>query len=499
MDSRMIHGAVAVFVLLGCVAHQSAAQDPADQIARLETQLEAQQQQISNLQRQVSDASTQDADAQRVEAMRVQLRQLLGESEFREQLTTATLQAGYDNGFYIRSADDKFAMTINGLLQFRFTHYGTRASNRYLTPGEQRNDRTGFDINRMRLRFSGHAYEPNLTYAIELQADAGDGYDFIIGDAWVNYAFSDAFNFQAGYFRIASTRAQMADDSTMQFISRSLSDVVFGFGYGIGVRFWGQLADNRVVYYFDVMNSLVDNNGSGFGRTITTDPAENDNNPALTFRVVWHAVGDDPGGDFSSEGDNPPHAGPAFDLGFHYAFNEDEGDTFNPRVPFPLPSRFGRGGFGLTSTNGMQMHQWGLDAAFKCNGFSAIAEYTARTLDPRRAGRRPFTPWWLLTGQGDTTLQQGAYLQLGYFLPIPGLENKLEAVARAGGVSTLANGQEGTWEYTAGLNYYIEGDKVKLQTDLTKVSEVPISSNYSSLANVNDDALIWRVQLQVAF
>ena len=291
----------------------------------------------------------------------------------------------------------------------------------------------------------------------------------------------------------------MTDDATMQFISRSLSDVVFGLGYGIGVRFWGQLADNRVEYYFDVVNSLVDNNGSGFGRTITTDPPENDNNPALTFRVVWHAVGDDPGGDFASQGDNPPHGGPAFDLGFHYAFNEDEGDTFNPRVPFPLPQRFGRGGFGLTSTNGMQIHQWGIDAAFKCHGFSAIAEYTARTLDPRRAGRRPFTPWWLLTGQSDTTLQQGAYLQLGYFLPIPGLENKLEAVARAGGVSTLANGQEGTWEYTAGLNYYIQGDKVKLQTDVTKVSEVPISSNYSSLANVNDDALIWRVQLQVGF
>ena len=122
-----------------------------------------------------------------------------------------------------------------------------------------------------------------------------------------------------------------------------------------------------------------------------------------------------------------------------------------------------------------------------------------RMVDPRRAGRRPFTPWWLLTRQGDTTVQHGAFVQAGYFLPIPGLERKIEAVARVGGISTLANGQEGTWEYAAGLNYYIEGNKVKLQTDVTKITEVPISSNYSSLANVNDDALIWRVQLQVAF
>jgi hypothetical protein len=90
-------------------------------------------------------------------------------------------------------------------------------------------------------------------------------------------------------------------------------------------------------------------------------------------------------------------------------------------------------------------------------------------------------------------------MQLGYLLPIPGLEDKIEAVARVGGISTLANGQEGTWEYGAGFNYYIEGNDVKLQTDVVKVSEAPISSGYSSLANVNDDVLVFRVQLQVAF
>jgi hypothetical protein len=90
-------------------------------------------------------------------------------------------------------------------------------------------------------------------------------------------------------------------------------------------------------------------------------------------------------------------------------------------------------------------------------------------------------------------------VQLGYFLPIPGLEKKLEVAARAGGISALANGQEGTWEYGAGLNYYIQGHNVKLQTDVNKVTEVPVTSSSNSLANVNDDALIWRVQLQLAF
>ena len=89
-------------------------------------------------------------------------------------------------------------------------------------------------------------------------------------------------------------------------------------------------------------------------------------------------------------------------------------------------------------------------------------------------------------------------MQAGYFLPIPGLEKKLEAVARVGGISVNTEGSEGTWIYSGGLNYYFEGNRVKLQTDVTKITEVPISAG-GWLGNVNDDALIWRVQLQVAF
>ena len=42
---------------------------------------------------------------------------------------------------------------------------------------------------------------------------------------------------------------------------------------------------------------------------------------------------------------------------------------------------------------------------------------------------------------------------------------------------------------------FVQGDIC----DVTKVNEAPITSNYNGLANVNDDALIFRVQLQVAF
>ena len=466
----------------------------ADRLAELEARLRAQQQRIVVLERQLAATRAQEVETRRSEALRQQMREILSQREFRESLMPATLSAGYDRGFYIRSSDDRFYMRINGRLQFRFTHYAVGKRNRYLRPRLQRDDRTGFDIQRMRLGFRGHMYDPRLTYRFELTGDGGN--DVRLRYAWANYRFSDAFQVMAGLFKIASTRGQMTSSSALQFVDRTMTDAVFQLGLGVGVRLWGSLFQRRVDWYLDVVNSF---NGTA-NRTITPDPAELDGDPGIVFHIVWHAVAETPGKDFKSQGDLAFHEKPVLDLGFHYAFNNDERDRRTSRIPFRWPRRPpGVGAFGLTTSNGLQLHQFGLEAAFKYRGFSATGEYLLRILDVRRASRRPFTPLFLLTGERSTVAQQGGYLQLGYFLPIPGYEKKVELVARVGGISTLFGQVEGTWTYAAGLNYYIHGDKVKLQTDVTKVTEVPITDNYTSLANVNDDALIWRVQPQVAF
>ncbi len=464
-------------------------------IARLEALLQSQQERMATLEQQVSAAAQGDADAQRTDLMRKQIREILKESEFRESFMSSSLQAGYDKGFFIKSSDDNFLMRANGVMQMRWTHYGTRSSNRYANPGAQRDDRTGFDVQRMRLQFSGHVYDPRLTYQVTIRSDAPDAGNVRLHYAFANYRFADELQFQAGIFRLASTRAQVRSDADFQFIDRPMTDAVYGLGIGTGVRVWGQLFGKRLEYYVDVVNSL----NSSTNRTITPDPAEHDNNPALLAKIVWHALGENPPNDLKTDGDVEIRTVPALDIGMHYAFNEDAGDLGTVRVPLPRRHSLRPGGYVLTTTNGTQMHQIGADLAFKWMGFSTTAEYILRTLDPRHTDRTPFTPMYLLTGEDSTVAQHGAYVQSGYFLPIPNFEKKIEVAGRVGGISALAEGQEGSWEYSAALNYYIQGDKVKLQTDLTKVYEAPISSSTSSLANVNDDALIWRVQLQVAF
>src|SRR5262245_30433082 len=466
-----------------------------ERIRALEARLEASARRLEELERLTEGTDRAQLDHERVEVLKQQIREVLSEQEFRSTLVPATLQAGYDKGFYIGSTDEKFRMTVNGVFQFRFQHYGTRSDNRYTQPRLERDDRTGFDESRIRLTLGGWAYTKDLTYNLTLRSDSPDSYDSRVHYAYVNYRFAEEFQFRAGIFRLASTRQQVQSDSNFQFVDRPMVDAVYGLGIGTGVRFWGRLLGKRLEWFVDVVNSL----NSPDTRTITSDPAAQDNNPALLAKLLWHALGDDPGGDFTLDADLPAHASPALDLGIHYAFTEDEGDTAGLRVPFPMPRSVGRGGFGLTRSSGLQIHQLGLESAFKWQGFSASGEYILRTLDPRRAGRQPFTPLWLLTGEGSTVAQHGAYVQAGYFLPIAGLENKLELVARVGGISALAEEREGTWEYAGGVNYYIQGNNVKLNFEVAKVEEAPISSPQNGLANVNDDVLLFRAQLQVSF
>ncbi len=499
-------GAVFAGLVVAPALASGTSAEKADDLAQLTVLLEAQQKKIEALEQQVAAAAQQDMDRARAAGMKQQIREVLSEQEFREDLMPSTLQAGYDNGFFIRSTDDKFKMTFNGMMQFRWTYTSIRDENRYLLPGFRRSDRAGFDLARVRFRMGGHAYTEDLTYLLEMDASAPGGYDFRVFYAWVNYRFVDEFQIKAGVFRTGATRADVASTARMQLVDYPMMNGVFGTGNGLGVRLWGKALDKRLEYYLDVVNSL---NTPGT-RTITTDEnlytLGHDNNPAIIFRTVYHALTggcknppDDAINHFTTPCDMELHEEPALNFGFHYVFNEDWHDG-TTRIPFPRKTFFRPGGFGLTSSDGLQIHQFGLDTGFKWMGFSATGEYVIRLLDVRNGDSPPFTPLYMLTGDGSTNAQHGAYVQCGYFLPIPGHENKFEVAARVGGVSAVSSGSEGAWEYAGGFNYYIDGHRVKLQTDVTYIDEAPFSGGTTyGIPNVNDNPLIWRVQLQVAF
>lgn len=498
------HTCLLASVLTGLVVAATNADDKRTdaELERLTTLLEAQQKELSELRQQVSATQQADADAMRTAKMREEIRAILKESDFQNMLMQSSMTAGYDNGFYIRSSDNKFSIKFNGLMQTRYTYYETRERNRNLAPTTKRDDRSGFELTRVRFALSGNAGMKELTYWLQIKSEAATNYDTVLDSAWINYAFSDEFQVRTGMFSLKSTGTSL-QTGTSQFVDDGVFDAVYNLGTGIGVELWGSCANKRVDWSFQVVNGTSDGGNTNGGRVITPDPAEIDGNIAIVARSTWHVLGEKPGTHFLYESDIDHLSTPAWDIGVHYAFNDDNfdgpGDT---RIPTRRQRPYGiEGGFGLVNTNGLQFHQLGMDSGFKWMGFSAYAEYVIRLVDVRRAtfDNGPLAPWFLASGDSATTAQHGANVQVGWMLPIPGWEKKLEAVARVGGISALAGDAEGTWEYGAGMNYFIDGDRVKLQGDVIKVSEVPTTSNYHSLAEVNDDALVFRLQLSLAF
>jgi hypothetical protein len=494
MSTRRYGDWIVVLALLAGMSDMAgAAERETDVAAALRARLAQQRERLAQLQA-AAHAQDQSVADMRTHDLREQIRGVLSEPAFRESLMAGSLQAGYDDGFFIRSSDEKFSLRMNGRVQARYTYYNNGSRNRYLLRGFRRSDRSGFDLRRVRWAMRGDLYDKTLTWYLQLRGDGTSSYNVRILDAYLNYKVAEELQFQAGIFKAAALQTRLTSSSRLQFVERPLFDSIFGYDRAAGLRIWGRACEKRLEYYLDILNSL----GSATNRTITPDPPELDGNPAVIARAVWYVLGD--AADLKAEAAHKDHLEPAWDIAFHYAFNEDDGDQRTAELPFPT-TRFHTtpGGFGLTSTRGVQINQLGLSSRFKYRRFSLRGEYVVRLVDPQDTTKMPLTPWFQLTGDDSTTAQHGGYVQAGWFPPIPQLDNKLEVVGRVGGYAFHAAEVDDAWEYTVGVNYYFAGDKVKLQADVTKVTEAPVSSGGSSIANVNDQPLVFRVQLQAGF
>lgn len=135
---------------------------------------------------------------------------------------------GYDGGFFVRSADDNFALRLRGRLQPRFE---------YTNRGRDENA-TSFYMRRIRIDLTGHAFTDRLTFRImpELARDAN------LRDGFVNYAFQPTLQLRGGQFTVPFQWHRFISGSRQHFTERSLTSETLGFrnGYDIGIMLHGQ-------------------------------------------------------------------------------------------------------------------------------------------------------------------------------------------------------------------------------------------------------------------
>lgn len=388
-------------------------------------------------------------------------------------------EAGYENGIFLRvQEDDKsFELRTNLRSQFRVVNFSRDAKAWTDSAGVERSieDRRNFDIERLRLIFSGHAFTKELKYLVQLDGDSDSRHAVSIIDGWAAWHFSDAFELQFGKRKVPGTRNWMLGAFDTRLADRPFANEFFRPSRTTGIWAVGDPTDSS---HYEFML------GQGFNTEGLT-PAETGNNFSSGGTAWWDVIGE---------------YGPARPMDFE--FHEELAVRIGSSWVYSIEGVPGRqleeadflrltDGTRLTDPNalapGARVESFtvallALDAAFKYRGWSANAEYFWRSVNDVKAN----------LPVPDVGLQHGGYLEGGYFV-LPGeleLNSQLAFVTSRFGAST---------SYATGFSYYPrKSPYLKLTLDATLIDGSPVNSTGSDIL-VGDDGVLIRAQCQVLF
>ena len=367
--------------------------------------------------------------------------------------------------FNLIGKDSSFSMNISARMQMLGT------SNWDVNNGLS-NPSSSLLVRRARLKFSGFAYSPKLTYKLELglsNRDIGKASSFTneapkyILDAVVKWNFSGNFVLWFGQTKLPGNRERVISSGDLQQVDRSLLNSRFNIDRDMGfqLRHHFNLTDKFIVKEMFSMSQ-------GEGRNITTG---NLGGHQYTTRVELL-----PFGKFASKGDYRGsdlkfEPAPKLALGFTYDFNNDA-----------VKNRSNQGSYMTTDTGfySTNISTLFIDAMYKHNGFSFMGEYALRDASDPFAKNSDGS----LTGD-EVQVGKGLNLQTGYLV-----SKTLEVSGRYTNIDwdSDVTGKGAENQYTIGLSKYIVGHKLKVQTDMS----------YLDLAT-STNQFMYRLQVDIHF
>ena len=363
--------------------------------------------------------------------------------------------------------DSSFSVKFAPRFQVRSMSSWDHNGNQYGSPDHN------FIVRRARLKFDGFAYSPKLKYKLELglsNRDISGANEFnrntprYILDAVIMWNFSGNWELWAGQTKLPGNVERVVSSANLQLVDRSLLNSRFNIDRDLGVQLRHKTnlgGDFLMREKFAV--------SQGEGRNVTEG---NEGGLQYTARLEFL-----PFGTFKSKGDYSQsdlkrEAKPKLMLGFTYNYNQG------------AVRERGFAGDYMIRTDGSiyETNQTTIfaDAMFKYNGFSFMGEYAKRTADDEIA-----TELDGLTPTGDLVLTGNALnLQAGYLF-----KSNYEIAAR---FTTLeyenVTGALPTEQYTLGVNKYVVGHKLKVQSDIS----------YTTLDG-NDDNITFRLGFDIHF
>ena len=340
---------------------------------------------------------------------------------------------------------------------------------------ENNGNETSFLTRRARLKFDGYAYSPKLKYKVELglsNRDLSGASQYTsnapryILDAVLQWNFYQNFELWFGQTKLPGNRERVISSGNLQQVDRSLLNSRFTIDrdFGFQLRHHFNLTETFIV---KEIFSLA----QGEGRNITTG---NLGGHQYTGRIELL-----PFGDFASKGDYKGsdlkrEKKPKLAIGLSYDYNNNAVKTRSNQGSYMTIDGADDAYF---ETN---INTVFLDAMFKYNGVSLMAEYSDRTASDAFAKNSDGS----LTGD-EVQVGKGLNLQMGYLF-----NNDIELSGRYTHIELDKNitGKNPESQYTLGLSKYIVGHKLKVQTDISHL-EIEGSNN----------KLMYRLQVDFHF
>lgn len=367
--------------------------------------------------------------------------------------------------FNLVGKDSTWSMKIGTRMQFL-------ASNTWDAQNGLSNPESNFLVRRARLKFNGFAYSPKLKYKIELglsNRDLSGASEFTsdapryILDALIKWNFYENFELWVGQTKLPGNIERVISSGNLQQVDRSLLNSRFTLDRDQGIQLRHHLKLSNKFLVREIFSIA-----QGEGRNITTG---NLGGHQYTTRLEllpfgkFQSKGDYSGADLKRE------STPKLMLAASYDINKDAVKTRSNQGSYMVTNE----GFYNTDINTLFV-----DAMFKYNGFSFMAEYANRTAGDAIAKNADGS----LTGD-KVQVGNGLNLQTGYLFT-----NNWEVSGRYTNIKLDENitGKTPETQYTLGLSKYIAGHKLKVQTDVS----------YLSVDN-GTDKLMYRLQLDVHF
>ena len=210
--------------------------------------------QINQLKAEIAGLKAAQGDQwlteQRAEQIRGVVQDVLADSSTRSSFQGAAATSGYDNGFFLSSADGNFKLKINALEQVRFT-WGNGYGATNGGPDGESNNQWGFENRRTQVFFSGNVVDPSWKYLVGMAYDSQpDPYsrsfsyspssglqpEFGLYYAQITKDMGDGFSVTVGQQNAAFTlQSQLFNAGMTQMGEYSVFEYAFGLGQQVGI------------------------------------------------------------------------------------------------------------------------------------------------------------------------------------------------------------------------------------------------------------------------